>query len=219
MLATAHLTSNPYALTANVSDDELRGNASNPFPATTEISVARLTDDRQMELRLRYGAAITEAYIYYNAGEDWLNMMESSLIPQIAQQNVGFAVADPPSDAAHADVIKVARLIFKQLRSGTVNASLDAQLIQLLFRLPRVFALDELALTTAVLSNPDLRNKIPQLKNPKIYGKYVDLVNRSGSTVFIPSKANFRSLPRGAIAAIQEILMKDYTITDFGTND
>lgn len=214
MLATVNMPSNSYALNASTTNDEQRGNIIEPFPAATEVSVARLIGDRPMELRLRYGAAITEAYIYYNSEDDWLDMMASWLIPQLAQRNAGWAIADPPPDIPHADVIEVARLIFKKLRSGAANASLDKQLIQLLFRLPRVFELDELALATAVLNNPGLRNEIPQLKKLRIFGKYADIVNRSASDR-TQIQASFKNLPRGAMAAIREIIIGDSTVRNF----
>jgi hypothetical protein len=206
MARTVVLTTDPYTVTPRYGFSEPDGYF-DAFPAATEVSLARLVDDRPMARRLRYGEAITDNNHDFARDSEWAEMMASRLIPLIAGGDSGVLITDPPEGTAESDIIGIAELIFTLLRSGIPDHDRDAALIDLLFDMPQVFKFDELALATAVLNDPDLRKDCPQLKNPRVYGRYADIVNKSISREW-RENVSFRNLPDGAIAAIRSILDK-----------
>jgi hypothetical protein len=104
----------------------------------------------------------------------WKDQLESWLIPVIAgNHRLSFVLSEPPAGTSDEDVAYVAGLIFRYLRSQRGVDATDENLLKLLFRLPRTFEIDPLALTAAVLFDPGLLSQIPELSNREIYGPYV----------------------------------------------
>ncbi len=207
MLTTIELIGMPPRLRANTE----RNLALIPF----EISLARLIGDQATETRLRYGTAIVDEVAYYSEGDSWRDVMASWLIPMIAGRSAGPTFFKPsPAGTPDNEVAYVARLIFEYLKSSQAGDAMDTALLKLLFELPRVFAMDELALAMAVLSNPDLRREIPELKDTAIYGSYADIVRRSNSTRVIQARGrvNFRGLSDETIATIKMMTQQRHSI-------
>ena len=104
------------------------------------------------------------------------------------------------------DIIEVARLIFKYLRSSGQPSRLNADLIKLIFSMPPVFDMDGLALATAVLADPGPHVHSSAAKQPP---SLWTLRQDRTETQIAPraTEVNFRRLPNLAIVAIQEILL------------
>jgi hypothetical protein len=135
----------------------------------SDIFLARLTGRPELAERIRYGAASTDNYVITFQDTPWKDEMASWLIPAIAGHRVGYACSDPPPDTDDLAIRYVAELIFRYLRTPRRNVIEPETLLKLLFRMPRVFELDALALAAAVISDPELPGKIPQLRDPDIY--------------------------------------------------
>jgi adenylate kinase family enzyme len=148
-----------------------------------EISLARLVGDKVTEKRLRFGTAINDEVIYYADGDSWPDMMSSWLISAIAGTGgVPEFLPAPPEGTPHEAIIKIAELIFKYLRSTPYNETCYKRVLELLFKMPAVFQIDELALTAAAIGRPDLRESVPNLQNFSIYGHYSQIVRMAGRT-------------------------------------
>jgi hypothetical protein len=197
MLTVLELDGTPPRL--QTTDREL---ANVPF----EVALARLSRDKPMEARLRYGTAIVDGISYYYEGDSWVDAMSSRLIPAIAGQvSSQIIMAPPPDETAEANIRRIADLIFMFLRSRDADHTADATLLEFLFDLPDVYEIDELALTVATLSDPDLRNRVHQLQNWNNYGKYAAIVRRDLTSKKLPSIGRHR-LSDEAIAAVREVL-------------
>jgi hypothetical protein len=179
-----------------------------PFPFGDILS-AQLDGDLELERRLRYGAAITDEVLYYTEYEFWADLMASWLIPAIAGLTYQVLTPDPPEGTPDEDIVKVAELIFRYLRSSPYHEPTYKQLLQLLFKMPAVFKMDELALTAAALGRPSLRAAVPELQDFKIYGEYAEIVRR-GDRQWSPSYngSMLRHADDATIAAITYVLAK-----------
>jgi hypothetical protein len=171
-----------------------------------EMGLARLAGDWPMERNLRIGSAVTDRSAYLLGDDSWVDLMSASLIPQIIGQRTPVLDVVPPAGTPDNAIEFIARLIFLYLRSEYADHSKDERLIQLLFKLPAVFKIDELALTTAVLSEPSLVNRFHQLQDRKIYGKYAAIARRELASNKLPTISRHR-MSDEAIAAIREILV------------
>ena len=136
--------------------------------------------------------------------------MASWLIPSIVGIDTSIItsiiIVEPPAGTPDRDIAEIARLIFRYLRSpGRKNSTVTIGLVELIFSMPPVFDMDELAFVTAVLADSELTFAVPRLTSNQVFGRYAKLAR-------IPrgheqQKINFRRLPSLAIAAIQEILV------------
>jgi hypothetical protein len=174
--------------------------------APLETALARLTRDKSMEDRLRYGAAIVGGITYYYEGDSWVDAISSGLIRAITGGMPSqIVVAPPPDGTSEMEIKHVADLIFMFLKSKDSSHRIDAELLRFLFTLPRVYGIDELALTVATLSDPGLVKRVPQLQDHNIYGKYAAIVRRDLTSKNLPSISR-RRLSDEAIAAVREVL-------------
>ena len=183
MLATMHLTADPVGVTAagpgprvETYEEDNRGEQ-----AAIEVLVARLLGDRDMENRLRYGSTIYDGYVF-TYHDNWRDMMASWLIPAIAGLRAGTVITEPLPRTSDDDIVFVAALIFKYLRSGNLEFGSHEAILNLLFAMPRVFALDEDVLAATVIFNPNLLETFPELKNAKTYGSAFELIRAIGSS-------------------------------------
>lgn len=179
-----------------------------------DIALARLDENPALERRLRYGAAITGEFFYYIKNESWADAMASWLIPAIVGLRHAVVTSHtvaitPPKGTRDEDIVKVADLIFKYLRSSAYHESSYRQVLRLLFSLPRTFKMDTLALTAATLGRPNLRTDVPELQDFTIYGEYAEVV-RKGDRQWSPAYngSMLRYADDGTIAAITYVLAK-----------
>ena len=176
-----------------------------------EITLSQLVDDRELERRLRYGAAITDGYMYYDADDEtsWTDMMSSWLIAasgsRLTYPPTGFMLTSPPAGAEESDISSVAQLVLKFLESRRYTFERSDDLFQLASSLIGHLSNQKLALAKLVLANPRLRNKIPELGDLEVYGYYNGLVRRSKQPTD-PRQIDFDQLSDEAIVAIQSIL-------------
>jgi hypothetical protein len=80
----------------------------------------------------------------------------------------------------------------------------------MLFRLPSVFDMDGLALTTAVIGRPHLREAVPELQDFEIYGHYAEVLRRA-ELRYLPSKSgfiNWQDPSSDVIRALEHVLAK-----------
>jgi hypothetical protein len=204
MLMAVEITGDPPCIIRSPQEGMVSGELARD---AIDVAINRLTNDQEMEDRLRYGYAARSAFSYYD-GRSWAVMMASWLIPAIAGIPVQAIVVEPPAGSSDRDITEVARLIFTYFRvPGHQTLPVVDKLIKLVFSMPRVFEIDGLALATAVLEDPDLTSQVPQLKNPQVYGRYAKLVRRPRSH-FERQEINFKRLPNQTIAAIQEVLLE-----------
>jgi ATPase family associated with various cellular activities (AAA) len=211
MLTLLELISGPLRLRANKSD--LRHI---PF----EILLARLVGDEFTENRLRYGTAIFDGVIYYLASDSWNEMMLSWLIPAIAGIGpVPTQLPAPPYGTADKDIAHIAELVFKYLRSASYSEPRFKLTLKFLFTLPRVFEIDHLALTSAVLGRPQLRAEIPELQDFEIYGPYSEIVHK-GDTVNLTNKDTVATLQNPSdetVAVVKHVLRKPLDLEKGGS--
>ena len=113
-----------------------------------------------MENRLRYGSTIYDGYVF-TYHDNWRDMMASWLIPAIAGLRAGTVITEPLPRTSDDDIVFVAALIFKYLRSGNLEFGSHEAILNLLFAMPRVFALDEDVLAATVIFNPNLLETFP----------------------------------------------------------
>ena len=172
-----------------------------------ELSLARLIGDEVAEKRLRYGTAIYGEVTYYFDAASWVDMMYSWLIPAIAGiGRVPESLPAPPKGTSDEDIIGVAELIFKYLRSTSYHEPTHGRVLQLLFEMPTVFEIDKLALTAVAIGRPDLREAIPELQNFEIYGSYVEIVRRGDSLANKEHAVNWQDPSDDTIAAVADVL-------------
>ena len=146
----------------------------------SELALARLIGDEAAEKRLRYGTAIYDEMTYFYEVESWTDMTKSWLIPAIAGiGRVPTLIPTPPTGTPDGEIVEVAELIFKYLRSSSYHEPWYKRVLKLLFDMPPVFRMDELALTAAVIGRPGLRDAVPELQNFEIYGHYAEIVRRA----------------------------------------
>ncbi len=199
MLTALELTGTPPRLRTAINLDLAK--------APLEVAIARLSRDKSMETRLSYGAAIVDGISYYYEGDSWADAMSSGLIRAITDRAASqIVMLPPPNETSEADIKHVADLIFTLLKLRNVGLSLGVKLLEFLFTLPNAFEIDELALTVATLSDPELMKRVPQLHDRNIYGKYASIVSRDLTSKNLPSISRHR-LSDEAIAAVREVLI------------
>jgi hypothetical protein len=149
--------------------------------------------------------------MYHSATDSWSEVTLSWLIPAVAGIGpIPIQLPAPPDGIADKDVAHVAELIFKYLRSASYNEARLKLILQFLFRLPRVFEIDHLALTSAALGRPQLRAEIPELQDFEIYGPYSEIVHK-GDDVNLTNKiidATLRNPSDETVVAVKHILRK-----------
>jgi hypothetical protein len=170
-----------------------------------EMGLAHLAGDWATEINLRYGAAVANGSAYFLGGDPWFDVMIATLVSQIIGHRTPVPAVTPPTDISDNEVEVIARLIFLFLRSEYADHSEDGKLIQLLVEMPASFKMDGLALATAVVSDPTLRNRFHQLQDKKIYGKYEAIARRELRSKKL-STINRHRMSEEAIAAVREVL-------------
>ena len=164
------------------------------------ITFARLAGDEALERYLRYGAAAADSqtYTFHIDTELWADTVASRLIAAIVGEGVNFDwLPHPPSNTSRRDIARIAELIFSYLKFFNDNPESYTQLLKLLFALPRVFDIDELALAAAVIKNPRLRDEVPELRASEIYGEYAAIVHKASMAgVAEENQRPRRHLPR-----------------------
>ena len=133
------------------------------------------------------------------------------LIPAIAGMGrVPESLPSPPSGTPDEDIIGVVELIFQYLRSTSYHEPRYKRVLQLLFTMPPVYKIDELALTAAVIGRPGLREAVPELQNFEIYGHYAEIVHRADRR-FLTSKSqitNWQEPSDHVVYAVEDVLRK-----------
>jgi hypothetical protein len=188
-----------------ISDSQTRG-------WLPDILLARLSGEGESELRLRYGAAITDRHIYF---ADWepeslLHVMASSFISVIAGRTSRIFLVEGVNPLPDQDVAIIAELAFKSLRAigvGPDTYKKTVGILQFIFRLPPHVKMDRLTLAAIVIANPRIVEDVPELRDPGIFGPYAILMNDGGRS---PEShdVDYSNLPEGAIAAIQDIVSR-----------
>lgn len=96
------------------------------------------------------------------------------------------------------------------MRSTSYHEPSYKRVLQLLFKMPAVFKIDELALTAAAIGRPGLREVVPELRNFEVYGNYAEIVRRADRR-HLTSKAeitNWQDSSDYVIYAVQDVLRK-----------
>ena len=203
MLTILELAGSPPRLYVNTRDLS---------PITRELALARLIGDDATETVLRYGTAIYGDLTYYFDDASWADMMKSWLIPAIAGIGpVPQSLPVAPEGTPEKDIVTVAELIFKYLRSTSYHELWYTRVLRLLFGgMPAVFEIDELALTAAALGHPRLREVVPELQNFEVYGRYAEIVRRDNHQYLTDkSKAWTWENPSAHIMhAVEDVLRK-----------
>jgi hypothetical protein len=170
------------------------------FSIAAEIFLAQLAGDHGLGERIRYGAAILNKQLITLSGTPWKDETASWLIPAIVgHQHVLFGWEVPPESTPDEDIAYIADLIFRYLRSQG-DMKMSESVLKLLFRLPRTFEIDSLALTAAVLSDPGLLDHVPELQDADIYGPYIIFMRG------LAPQADREEIPEEAAAMGQAIL-------------
>ena len=200
MLATIRLTGAPVCVSATGPGPraETYQWGDRGEQAATEVLLARLIGDRDMENRLRYGSTIHDGYVF-TYDDNWRDMMASWLIPAIAGLSIGTIITSAPPETTDEDIAFVAALIFRYLRSGHHQTDAKENLLEILFGLPRVFRLDGYALAATVISNPDLLETYPELKNAATYGSAYELIRAAGSPDLVNSIMGGKSAKKSPV--------------------
>ncbi len=139
-------------------------------------------------------------------------MMKGWLIPAIAGNGNMPARLPPPPEGIEVEAIAyVAELIFKYLRSAPYHEQFFKELLRLLFSLPPVFRIDQLALTAVAVGQPALRASVPALQDFKNYGEYAEIVRRGDPENLIMKRKNpvLKNPSNDTVAAIAAILSRD----------
>jgi hypothetical protein len=135
----------------------------------TDFRYAQLIGDAALESRLRYGLAVRDDKVYWDVGDDWATMMSSWLVAAIARRRVGqHLVKPPPRGTSDEDIVSVAELVIALLRVPPPGFDLTP-VVRLLLGLWPAFTVDPYALAAAVINQPELLDKIPQLRDPLRY--------------------------------------------------
>jgi hypothetical protein len=118
----------------------------------------------------------------------------------------------PPEGIKDEAIAYVAQLVFKYLRSAPYHEPFFKELLRLLFSLPPVFRIDQLALTTAALGHPALRKSVPALQDFKNYGEYAEIARRGDPKNLGMKRKNsvLKDPSNDTVAAIAAILSTDW---------
>jgi hypothetical protein len=193
-------------------DKPLAISYSSKFPmkgqAGTEIALARLVSDQGTESMLRYGAAIAANFSYQLDDDRWHEAMSSMLIAKITGRGQEFIPIPPPTETSDEEIADIAELIFCCLRSELSDPKDDEELTRFIFDLPPCFSLNELSLTSAVLSHADLPSKVPELRRSAPYGRYAGIVRKIRSTV-LPRSIELDSPSKDTAVAVRQILSRE----------
>ena len=185
---------------------ELAINSETPtlLPGISDLWFSQLVDDALLEERLRYGIAIKDSYIYHtSSGKDWREAMSSWLIPRIAGMDTPTVLIPPPPGVSDEAVEFIANLSMRLLKWHRNEKAFEEDLVLFLLRLPRVFTLDTQALAAAVVRNPKLIDKVPELSDPKVFGRDLEVlrlfvrVDKLWGLEAIVSEEDIMSLPKG----------------------
>jgi hypothetical protein len=142
-------------------------------------------------------------------------MMKSWLIPAIAGiGRVPESLPTPPKGTLNEDIAEVAMLIFRYLRSTSNHESHHVRVLQLLFKMLAVFQfdIDTMALTTAAIGRPGLREAIPELQDFEIYGNYAEIVRRADFWELTPEtvRTTWQDPSDNVMFAVSDILRPPY---------
>jgi hypothetical protein len=169
------------------SDDRLTNVRIRPANASSgdvwsEVLFARLLGDRDMENRLRYGAAFWDGFTYRLEDDpaDWASSMETWLISAISGKRTGVPPEYTPSDISNDYSVTIAPLMFQYLKNANRDSTAEEFIIRALFRMPKTFRMDEYALAAAVIFSPELLYKVPELQNVEVYGQAYDFIRVVG---------------------------------------
>ena len=209
MIIAIELTSDRSYLTSRLSKKihiiAARGMSDSPG-TLIEVGMAHLAGDRVTERNVRYGAAVANGSLYLLGDDSWIDVMSASLIPQIIGQRIPVASTTPTADTPESAIKIVARLIFLYLRSTYADHKEDEKLLRLLFEMPAIYEIDTLALSVAVMSDPGLRDRIPQLGDLHVYGRYADIVDKSRDLEVL-QKADFKDPSNETVATFWSALV------------
>jgi hypothetical protein len=203
MLAVVELSHAPVGITVNL------GSTSNVFSsdekrllAIDEISIARLTGDRAMEQRLRYGSAVVDNFLYSYDDDAWIHQMASWLIPAIAGKETSSMMSAPPEGTPEHDIRIVADLIFSYLKIARGHIERDKEVLRLLFELPQVFRIDYAALAAAAISSPELLAEIPELASPESLGAFYAFLEKFPSRKAVEASGKDGNKDRDILRAL-----------------
>jgi hypothetical protein len=180
----------------------------------SELALTRLIGDEVNEKRLTYGLAVLNES-HYTEPASWTDMMKTWLIPALAGISGVPFLSMPPEGTPDEEIFEVASLIFKYLRASTsYNLPAYERVLRLLFSMPPVFKMDELALTAAVIGRPGLRDAVPELQNFEIYGRYAQIVRRADRRGSRTERemTNWKNPPEQVVHALEDVLMKPLSL-------
>ncbi len=166
----------------------------------TDLLQARLVGDKQTESRLRFGMAVRDQYLYRHRGDQWEEVLLSSLIPALSTQPNGPSAFILPLQPESSDEYNCYVWSMKQADIGIPSKpELYDMVIRLLIlrsdQLPfdavqavvnwvLRFSLEgyeenhriSYGLASAIAAYPELLDVIPDLDNPDLYGDGVPLI-------------------------------------------
>ncbi|MBU2664213.1 hypothetical protein KOI35_11990 [Actinoplanes bogorensis] len=137
-----------------------------------DISYARLTGDRDSELRLRIGAAISDKLLYFFEGDDWGALMTSWLVAAStlpAHSQPGYLLVDPPPETPLTIVNDAMSMLSEVLISMAGQWSFDflRLLIGWVDRVAGLSSLDPVALSAVVAAEPGLLEFFPAMADSR----------------------------------------------------
>jgi hypothetical protein len=149
--------------------------------APRDILIARLAADQSSEERLRYGSAIVDGYLY-TFHDNWKEEMSSWLIQTIAGDLCDTVIEAPPPGTEPGEILHVERLIFKLLTTRGRHPDSDEWALQLIRKMPKGHSYYRYALAVAVILDPQLLDRFPELEKSAMYGEAIDIIQGIGTT-------------------------------------
>jgi ATPase family associated with various cellular activities (AAA) len=185
-----------------------------------QILLARLCGESESELRLRYGAAITDAHIYF---ADWdpgslLHVMASSLISVASGRPSKVFLVEGVNPLPDRDAAIIADLAFRALRAigaGPETRVKTVGILRFLLRMPSKFKMDRLTLAAIAIADPQIMNEVPELRDPQIFGPYAQLVSGTEQPLDHDDTDHLQ-IPESAVAAMRSII-RDFVKQREGT--
>lgn len=176
--------------------------------AAAEIALSRLVRETGAERLLAYGSAVTEGRAHGYHGDSWHDRMAISLIPMIIGEDPPpFTAEIPPTGTPAREIASVARLATCCLESRLVSREFDGELVRLLLSLPAVARDDSLALAGAVLRNPELPARFPELRGLQRFGDYAGIVGKVRGTV-LPQRVDLSDPGKDTAVTVRNLLRK-----------
>jgi hypothetical protein len=173
-----------------------------------EIALSRLVSDTGAERLLAYGATVTQASAYGYRGDSWHDRMAISLVPLIVGEDpLPFTAEAPPAGTPAEEINWVGRLARCCLESRLVSRQFDGELVRLLLSLPEAARDDSVALTGAVLRNPELPAKFPELRKLQKFGDYAGIVDKVRATI-LPEWVDLGNPGKETAVAVRNLLGK-----------